>query len=92
MGFFDSFFGNSQRRDLQDANQRASGALNQGWQEGSQEVRNGTNAREIYDHFNAISVPMWSYKNDWKRVVNFEEMPMANREGSLFVGRKGPYT
>jgi hypothetical protein len=34
---------------------------------------------------------MWSQKNDWKRVVNFEEMPMANREGSLFVGHKGPW-
>lgn len=55
------------------------------------EVRNGANAHELYDHFNAIGVPMWSQKNDWNRVVNFEEMPMANREGSLFVGHKGPW-
>jgi hypothetical protein len=55
------------------------------------EVRNGANAREIFDHFSVIDVPMWSQKNDWKRVINFEEMPMANREGSLFVGHKGPW-
>ena len=55
------------------------------------EVRNGNNAREIYDHFNVINVPMWSQKKDWERVINFDDMPMANREGSLFVGHKGPW-
>lgn len=55
------------------------------------EVRNGSNAREIYDHFNSIQVPMWSQKRDWRRVLNFDDMPMANREGSLFVGKEGPW-
>ena len=55
------------------------------------EVRNGENARQIFEHFNAIGVPMWSQKKDWQRVINFDDMPMANREGSLFVGKKGPF-
>jgi FkbM family methyltransferase len=55
------------------------------------EVRNGSNAREIYDHCNKIGAAMWSQKRDWQRVINFEDMPMANREGSLFIGQKGPW-
>ena len=43
MGLFDSFFGNSQRRDLQQAKQQADNALAAGWSEGSGEVRNWTN-------------------------------------------------
>jgi len=55
------------------------------------EVRNGSNAREIYDHCNKIGAAMWSQKRDWQQVINFEDMPMANREGSLFIGQKGPW-
>lgn len=55
------------------------------------EVRNGSNAKEIFDHFNSIGLPMWSQKKEWNRVLNFDDMPMANREGSLFVGERGPW-
>jgi hypothetical protein len=43
MGLFDSFFGKSQRRDLQSANQLAQSQLNSAWTEGSQQVRDWTN-------------------------------------------------
>ena len=43
MGFFDSFFGNSQRRDLRDAYNNSSSQLKSGYDEGSAEVRNWTN-------------------------------------------------
>ena len=55
------------------------------------EVRNEENAHIIFDHFNELEVPMWSQKIDWERVTAFSDMPTANREGSLFVGRKGPW-
>jgi hypothetical protein len=42
MGFFDSFTGSAQRRDLDRANQQATAYLQQGWDQGSQEVRQGT--------------------------------------------------
>jgi hypothetical protein len=55
------------------------------------EVRNGDNAGFIYRHFNSIDVPMWSQKTDWERVKRFEDMPHVNRQGSLFVGTRGPW-
>lgn len=55
------------------------------------EVRNETNAQEIFDHFMAIKVPMWSQKTEWAQVEVFANMPKANREGSLFVGHQGPW-
>lgn len=54
------------------------------------EVRNVENARQIYEHLKDIT-PLWSQKVDWKRVERFEDMPMANREGSLFIGERGPW-
>ena len=42
MSFMGSFFGNDQRRDLQSANRTATTSLDQGWEQGSQEVRQGT--------------------------------------------------
>jgi FkbM family methyltransferase len=55
------------------------------------EVRNGDNAGFIYRHFNSINVPMWSQKTDWEQVKRFEDMPHVNRQGSLFVGARGPW-
>jgi hypothetical protein len=43
MGLFDGFFGGAQRKDLQDANQRATAYLNDAWKEGSQQVRDWSN-------------------------------------------------
>jgi FkbM family methyltransferase len=55
------------------------------------EVRNEANARIIYDHFNFISVPMWSQKTEWAEVKEFKDMPKQNREGSLFIGHSPPW-
>lgn len=55
------------------------------------EVRNFENAQRIFWHFRDLGVPMWSQKIDWARVEKVEDMPRMNREGSLFVGHKGPW-
>lgn len=55
------------------------------------EVRNEANAQAIYRHFMNIDVPMWSQKRDWARVTSMADMPLKNREGSLFVGHRGPF-
>ena len=55
------------------------------------EVRNEKNARLIFDHFNKLSVPLWSQKNAWRRVLHIDHMPRLNREGSLFIGYKPPF-
>src|SRR3990167_351365 len=55
------------------------------------EVRNEANARLLYEHFRALGVPLWSQLNNWERVVEFENMPMKNRDGSLFIGHEGPW-
>jgi FkbM family methyltransferase len=55
------------------------------------EVRNTENAHIIFDHFNRLGVPMWSQKIDWEQVKHFSDMPKVNREGSLFVGFRGPW-
>ncbi len=55
------------------------------------EVRNTENAARICTHFMNLGVSMWSQKNDWKRVQSFSEMPMSNRDGSLFVGHNKPF-
>ena len=56
------------------------------------EVRNEANAHTIYEHLNELEVPMWSQKIDWERVTAFQDVPKANREGSLFVGHEGPWS
>jgi FkbM family methyltransferase len=55
------------------------------------EVRNKENAHIIFDHFNELGVPMWSQKVEWAKVDSFHDMPKVNREGSLFVGHRGPW-
>lgn len=55
------------------------------------EVRNEANAKVIYNHFQALEVPMWSQKIEWAEVDKFEDMPMMNREGSLFIGHAWPW-
>ena len=55
------------------------------------EVRNIENAQTIYWHFKEMGVPMWSQKIDWKRVEHVEDVPRMNREGSLFIGHRGPW-
>lgn len=55
------------------------------------EVRNEENAKTIYDHFTKIQVPMWSQKRNWQRVSSMDDMPLRNRDGSLFVGHRGPF-
>lgn len=55
------------------------------------EVRNETNAEKIYHHFKSIGVPIWAQKIDWNKVSRLDEMPRMNREGSIFVGHKGPW-
>lgn len=55
------------------------------------EVRNEENAHTIYEHLSGLGVPMWSQKIDFERVTSFQDMPKANREGSLFVGLGGPW-
>lgn len=55
------------------------------------EVRNSKNAEEIFEHFQKIEVPLWSQKIDWNRVTKLDDMPKINREGSLFIGNRGPW-
>lgn len=55
------------------------------------EVRNRLNADAIYGHIRRLGVPMWSQKNNWGRVLNIDDMPQQNREGSLFIGNRGPF-
>lgn len=55
------------------------------------EVRDLTNALKIMHHFNAIDVPMWSQKNGWQRVNSINDMPHSSKEGSLFIGHRGPF-
>lgn len=55
------------------------------------EVRNTENAARICAHFSDLDVAMWSQKNNWERVKDFSQMPMSNRDGSLFVGHNPPY-
>jgi FkbM family methyltransferase len=55
------------------------------------EVRNQDNANTIFWHFRDLGVPMWSQKIDWRRVEKVEDVPRLNREGSLFVGHRGPW-
>lgn len=55
------------------------------------EVRNEANARVIYNHFQILEVPMWSQKTEWAQVKTLDDMPKQNREGSLFIGHRGPW-
>lgn len=55
------------------------------------EVRNTENAARICSHFMNLDVAMWSQKINWKRVTTFSDMPMSNRDGSLFVGHNKPW-
>jgi FkbM family methyltransferase len=55
------------------------------------EIRNLEAAQQIFYHFKDLGVPMWSQKIDWNRVTEVDQMPRVNREGSLFVGHKGPW-
>ena len=55
------------------------------------EVRNFENAQTIFWHFKELGVPMWSQKIDWCRVERVEDVPRMNREGSLFIGHRGPW-
>lgn len=55
------------------------------------EVRNTENAARICSHFMNMNVSMWSQKINWKRVTTFSDMPMSNRDGSLFVGHNKPW-
>ncbi len=55
------------------------------------EVRSKDNALKIYEHFRNIGIPMYSQKNQWEEVENFEQVPHINREGSLFIGVRPPF-
>ena len=55
------------------------------------EVRNGENAAKIYRHLTKLGVPCWSQKIEWGEVRDVSDMPHMNREGSLFIGHKGPW-
>ena len=55
------------------------------------EVRNEKNAVEVFEHFQAIGVGIWSQKTDWNRVTSVAEMPHQNREGSIFIGKSAPW-
>lgn len=55
------------------------------------EVRNTDNAKAIYHHCAKIGLPLWAYKRDFERVRTFTDMPCNNRDGPLFLGKRGPY-
>ena len=55
------------------------------------EVRNAQNAAALFLHFQSIGVPIWAQKIDWRQVNDVSDMPVINREGSIFVGHVGPW-
>lgn len=55
------------------------------------EVRNFKNAEIIFRHFTDMGVPMWSQKTEFQRVSSMDDMPHKNREGTLFIGHRGPW-
>ena len=55
------------------------------------EVGSKKNAELIYVHFAKLPTKLWSQKNDWQPVKNFEDMPIHHSEGSLFIGREAPW-
>ena len=55
------------------------------------EVRNAANAAALFLHFQSIGVPIWAQKIDWRQVKDVSEMPVINREGSIFVSHEGPW-
>ena len=55
------------------------------------EVRNEANAKVLFDHFRSIRVPLWSQKIGWGRVKSMKDMPLCNRDGSLFIGHEKPW-
>jgi len=56
------------------------------------EVRNAVNAGRIFNHFiQVLNVPIWSQKTDWAKVSSFDDMPKQNRDGSIFIGHRGPW-
>lgn len=55
------------------------------------EVRNEKNAIEVFEHFQALDVGIWSQKTDWNRVKTVSDMPHQNREGSIFIGKSAPW-
>ena len=55
------------------------------------EVRNEANAKDIFEHFGAIDVPVWSQKREWARVTRLDDMPKLNREGSIYIGHRPPW-
>lgn len=55
------------------------------------EVRNEHNAMRIYKHCREMEVPLWAAKRDWKEVAIYGDMPKANREGPLFIGKRDPW-
>lgn len=55
------------------------------------EVRNEQNAKEIFEHFFDLGINIWSQKIDWGPVVFQDQMPKMNREGSIFIGKRGPW-
>ena len=55
------------------------------------EVRNEENAKQLWDHFTSIGVPIWPQKIDWAKAQSLADMPTSNREGSIFIGHKAPW-
>lgn len=46
------------------------------------------NARDVFDHFKASKVSMFSQKIGWSLVSKLEDVPTSHREGSLFITSK----
>lgn len=49
------------------------------------EIESEENATAVFDHFNKMSINLFSQKNNWKQVFSVDDMPMSYRDGSLFI-------
>lgn len=52
------------------------------------EVGTQRNALSIFEQAKRLNLNLFSQKNNWNRVIHFDDMPMSYKHGSLFLTRK----
>ena len=51
------------------------------------EIGSNENAKQIYTYLQKHTIPSFSQKNGWQKVVALEDMPVSYRDGSLFISK-----
>ena len=52
------------------------------------EIGSCANATSVFEKFKTTSINLFSQKNNWRRVINENQMPRSYKEGSLFISSK----